>query len=176
VQPGEPRGRPVHESVAGGGYDIGQLQEWPFHLFLAGTVFRVRGRREGERVEWAGGRFEMALRQVQVTAGRLQIGVAQQQLNGTQICTGFEQVGSEAVSEGVRVDAFVEPCPRGCLVHGIPNALGCHGDIAVGLTALAREQVSCRFALCHAPVVAQFLEQPRAQHDIAVLLALALTR
>ena len=97
VQPGEPRGRPVHESVAGGGYDIGQLQEWPFHLFLAGTVFRVRGRREGERVEWAGGRFEMALRQVQVTAGRLQIGVAQQQLNGTQICAGFEQVGSEAV-------------------------------------------------------------------------------
>lgn len=41
VQPGEPRGRPVHESVAGGGYDIGQLQEWPFHLFLAGTVFEV---------------------------------------------------------------------------------------------------------------------------------------
>ena len=78
VQPGEPRGRPIDESVAGGGYDIGQLQEWPLHLFLAATVFRVRGRREVERIERASGRLEMALRQMQVTAGRLQIGMAQQ--------------------------------------------------------------------------------------------------
>jgi hypothetical protein len=97
VQPGEPRRRLIHESMAGGGYDIGQLQEWPFHLFLAETGFRVRGRRESERIERAGGGFEMALRQVQVTAGRLQIGVAQQELNGTQICAGFKQVRSEAV-------------------------------------------------------------------------------
>jgi hypothetical protein len=78
VQPGEPCGRPVHESMTGGGYDIRQLQEWPVHLFLAGAVFRVRGDCEGERIERAGGRLEMALRQVQVTAGRLQIGMAQQ--------------------------------------------------------------------------------------------------
>jgi hypothetical protein len=76
VQPGEPRGRPVHESVAGGGYDIGQLQEWPLHSLLAGTVYRVRGRRKGERIEGAGSGTKMPLRQVQVTAGRLQIGVA----------------------------------------------------------------------------------------------------
>ena len=48
MQPGEPRGRPVHESVAGGGYDIGQLQEWPLHSLLAGTVFQVRGCRQRE--------------------------------------------------------------------------------------------------------------------------------
>jgi hypothetical protein len=48
VQPGEPRGRPVHESVACGGYDIGQLQEWPFHSLLAASVFRVRGCRQRE--------------------------------------------------------------------------------------------------------------------------------
>jgi len=76
VQPSEPRRRPVHESMAGGGYDIGQLQEWPLHSLLAGTVYRVRGRREGERIERAGGSFEMSLRQVQVTAGRLQVSVA----------------------------------------------------------------------------------------------------
>jgi len=62
VQPGEPRRRPVHESMAGGGYNIGQLQEWPVHLLLAGTVFRGRGRRERERIQRAGGRFEMPLR------------------------------------------------------------------------------------------------------------------
>jgi hypothetical protein len=34
----------------------------------------------------------------------------------------------------VRVDAFVEPCPRGCLLHGVPYAFGCHGKIAVGMS------------------------------------------
>lgn len=75
VQPGEPGGRPVQESVAGGGYDIGQLQQWPWHSLLA--AFRVRGRPEGERVERAGSGFEMTLRQVQVTAGGLQVGMAE---------------------------------------------------------------------------------------------------
>ncbi len=83
MHPGEPRGRPVYESVAGGGYDIGQLQEWPLHSLLSGTVFQVRGRRQGKRVERASSGFEMPLRQVQVTASRPQIGVAQQELNGT---------------------------------------------------------------------------------------------
>lgn len=76
VQPGEPRGRPVHESVAGGGYDIGQLQPWPLHSLLAGAVDPVRGRRQSERIERAGGSLKVPLRQVQVTAGRLQIGMA----------------------------------------------------------------------------------------------------
>ena len=73
MHPGEPRGGPVHESVAGGGNDIGQLQEWPLHSLFAGTVFRVR--RQGERIERAWSGFEMPLRQVQVPTGRLQIGV-----------------------------------------------------------------------------------------------------
>ena len=97
MQPGEPSRGLIHESMAGDGYDIGQLQKWPLHLFLAATVFRVRGRREGERIERAGSRFEMALRQVQVTAGRIQIGVAQQELNRAQICARFQQVSGEAV-------------------------------------------------------------------------------
>jgi hypothetical protein len=32
VQPGEPGGMPVDESVGCGAYDIGQLEEWPVHL------------------------------------------------------------------------------------------------------------------------------------------------
>lgn len=75
MHPGEPRGGLVHESVAGGGYDIGQLQVWPLHSLLAGTLFQVRVH-QGERVERAWGGFEMPLRQVQVPTGRLQIGVA----------------------------------------------------------------------------------------------------
>jgi hypothetical protein len=76
VQPGEPGRRPIQESVACCAYKIGQLQEWPRHLF-AGFVPRVLGRREHERVERACGGFEMPLRQVQIPAGGFQIGVAQ---------------------------------------------------------------------------------------------------
>src|SRR5277367_2762614 len=125
MQPGELRGRPVHESVAVGGYDIGQLQEWPVHSLLAGTASRVRDRREGERVERACGSSEMPLRQMQVAAGRLQIGMAQQELNGTQVGAGFEQVRSEAVPQGMRVDTFIQSRACGCLLHRVPYALGC---------------------------------------------------
>ena len=48
VQPSEPGVGPVHEAVTGGGYDIGQLQEWPCHSLLAASVFRVRGCRQRE--------------------------------------------------------------------------------------------------------------------------------
>ena len=48
VQPGEPRRRLIHESMAGGGYDIGQLQEWPFHSLLVASVFEVGGGRQLE--------------------------------------------------------------------------------------------------------------------------------
>jgi hypothetical protein len=34
VQPGEPGGMPVDESVGCGAYDIGQLEEWPVHLTI----------------------------------------------------------------------------------------------------------------------------------------------
>ena len=64
--------------------------ERPFHLLLVASVFRKRGCRQSERIEGAGSSFEMPLRQVQVTAGRPQIGVAEQELNRAQICAGLE--------------------------------------------------------------------------------------
>jgi len=76
VQPGEPGGGPIQESVACCAYKIGQLQEWPRHL-LTEFVQRVLGRREHERVERTCGGFEMPLRQVQIPTGGLQIGVTQ---------------------------------------------------------------------------------------------------
>ena len=42
VQPGEPCGGPIQESVACCAYQIGQLQEWPRHL-LTGFAQRVLG-------------------------------------------------------------------------------------------------------------------------------------
>ena len=42
VQPGEPCGGPIQESVACCAYKISQLQEWPCHL-LTGFAQRVLG-------------------------------------------------------------------------------------------------------------------------------------
>jgi hypothetical protein len=76
---------------------------------------------------------------MQVATGRFQIGVAQQKLNGTQVGAGFEQVRSKAVPQGVRVDAFIQSRACGCLLHRVPYALGCDGNIAIGLSAFAGE-------------------------------------
>ena len=56
---------------------------------------------EGKRIQWTGNRSEMCLGHVQITAGCLQIGVAEQQLNRAQVRTGFQQMGSEAMPEGI---------------------------------------------------------------------------
>src|ERR1700690_2443654 len=48
VQPGEPGRGPVRESAPGGGDDMGQLQEWPFHSLLMASVFGVDGCRQLE--------------------------------------------------------------------------------------------------------------------------------
>src|SRR5580704_2596037 len=98
----------------------------------------------------------MALRHVQVAARCFQIGMTEQELNSAQVGAGFEQVGRERVPQGMRMDMFVESCPRGRLLHGVPYAFGCDGEIAVGMTVFAWEQVSCRFRLRRAPVVAKF--------------------
>jgi len=54
MQPSEPRGRLIGESVPGSGDDVGQLQEWPRHSILRAVVFRLG---ERERVERAGRSF-----------------------------------------------------------------------------------------------------------------------
>ena len=57
VHPREPRGRTVCETVDCGGDDIGQLQERPVHLL---AVLRLQGCGELERIQRAGGSFQVA--------------------------------------------------------------------------------------------------------------------
>ena len=60
--------------------------------------------RERERIERAGGRAEMPLREVQVDGSDLEVAMAEQDLNGAQVGSGFEQVGRKAMSQGVGMD------------------------------------------------------------------------
>lgn len=147
VQPGEPGRRLAQESVARCGYEIGQLQQWTAHLLVAVTAFRIRLRGERERVEGTCRGVEMPLRQVEVPAGGLQIGMAEQELNGMQVCTGFEQMGCEAVPESVRVDVFVDSSPFGRLLHGIKYAPGIDGDVGIRMGTFAGKQISFRLGV-----------------------------
>lgn len=75
VEPGKPGRRVIGETVRRGGYDIGQLQERPIHLL---TVFRVGKCAEVQGIQRAGCCFDVTFRQMQITAGGLQIAVAEQ--------------------------------------------------------------------------------------------------
>jgi len=78
VQPGEPGGMPVDESLSCGAYDIGQLKEWPVHLtVLRSMLCAVLRRCQRECVQRAGGCIDPHLGQVQVAAGGFQIRVTE---------------------------------------------------------------------------------------------------
>ena len=69
-------------------------------------------------------------------------------------------MGCKAVPQGMRVDALIQSRAHGCLLHGIPYAFGCYGDVDVGMSAFTGEQVSFRLGVsprassCEVPVVA----------------------
>jgi hypothetical protein len=46
----------------------------------------------------------MPLRKMQVDGGDLEVAMTEQYLNGAQVGSGFEQVGGETMSQGVRMD------------------------------------------------------------------------
>src|SRR5215472_292854 len=100
-------------------------------------------------------------------------GVAEQQLDGAQIGAGFEQMCGEAMSKSVRMQRLVDPGAFGGFPTGVPDNLVADGVIG-GVPAAAREQPNGRFAGQAAIMCAQFIVQMGAEHDVAVLAALAL--
>ena len=100
--------------------------------------------------------------------------MAKQDLDGAQVGAGFEKVRGETMSQGVRMDVpVIEAGAFGRNLAGTPKDLGGHG-LAGCVPAVAGKEPLLRLAPQPAPVVTQFIEQLGAEHDIAVLAALAL--
>src|SRR5271170_4073808 len=132
----------------------------------------LRGEREG--VERAGGRVEMPLGQMQVDGGDLKVAMAEQYLDGAQIGAGFKKVSRETMAQSVGMNApVVEAGAFSSDLAGSPEDLGGH-RMAGGVPAVAGKQPLLRLAPESSPVGAKLLEQLRAEHDVAVLAALAL--
>jgi hypothetical protein len=85
--------------------------------------------------------------------------MTEQKLNGAQIRSGFQQVGSEAVPQGVGMDAFVESRPLSRLPDCVEYAPGIDGDFHIAMRAFAGEQKRRRFGIGSPPVLSKFSEQ-----------------
>ena len=69
--------------------------------------------------------LQMAARQMEVDAGRLQIGVPEQHLDGWQISAVLQQVRGKAVAQHVRTDALLNAGMLSRIVADIPNGFIC---------------------------------------------------
>jgi len=89
--------------------------------------------------------------------------MAHQQLDPAHVSTGFQQMRGERMSQRMGChgfgDAAAPACKLACLAYGIA-ADGLSGNVA-------RKQPLARVGIV--PVRSQDLEQPRREHDIAIL-------
>ena len=103
-------------------------------------------RREGERIERAGGRAQMPLRKMQVNRRYFEVSMAEQDLNGAQVGASFEKVCGEAMSQGVGMNApVVEASAFGSDLAGRPEDLSGH-RLAGCVPAVAGEELLHRLA------------------------------
>ena len=78
--------------------------------------------------------------------------MSQEYLNGAQVSTVFEQVGSETVAQGVGMDSILQASASGGLAAGVMDGLGGGRMIRPRVTAPG-EQPLRRFALQPAPII-----------------------
>ena len=110
---------------------------------------------------------------MQVDAGRLQIRMAEQNLDGRQIGAIFQQVSREAMPQHVRDNAFLYTRVACGFGTGIPDRVAGHGLPYSAMPGATGKQVGLR--LLPAPVLAERLQQLGAQWQVAILATLAFT-
>ena len=66
---------------------------------------------------------------MKVDSRLFQIMMSQKQLNGAEVSAVFQQVGSETVAQGVRMDAILQAGVLRRLVAGMPDGLVTDGAI-----------------------------------------------
>jgi len=114
----------------------------------------------------------MAPGQMQIEGSISDLGMAEKNLDGAQIGTGFQHVGCETMSKRMRRYVLGDAGTLGGLVHGLPGNLLCNGHIGPPALHRTREQIG--LGLHPAPVLAQGLQQLRSEKNVAVTATLAL--
>ena len=101
----------------------------------------------------------------------LQVHMAEQDLDRAQVCSRLEQVRRPAVAQGVRRYVLLDARIAGGFFTGVPDNLVRHGSVLSAVSSTAGEKVGAR--LLPAPILAQRLQQSRAEWDVATAATLA---
>ena len=100
--------------------------------------------------------------------------MAEQYLNGAQVCAGLKQMSGEAVPQGMRMQRFLNIGALGGLAAGVPDDFFVNGIVGrMPLAAGGGEQASLWFTTETTIVLPQCGQQVRAEHDIAIFASLA---
>src|SRR5580698_6290628 len=108
---------------------------------------------------------------MEIPRSGLEIHMTEQDLNGTQVCSRLQQVGRPTVAQGVRRYMLLDMRIAGGFFTCVPDGLVRDGSVRTTIAWVAWEKVVAR--LLPAPVLAQRLQQSRAEWDIATAPALA---
>src|SRR5215469_8456107 len=108
---------------------------------------------------------------MQIDGGVFQVRMAEKQLNGSQIGTGFQVVRGKTVPQRVRSDFFLDTGTNGGPFADVPNRLVGDGLFLSAMAGAGKQKI-LRFPL--APVLTQGLQQRGTQGHLAVTGAFAL--
>ncbi len=145
--PGDPVATALNECLPRTANDVGHLQERATHLGLWRRLSFLLLRGQNQGVQRARGGAEMAFGQMQVDGGFFQVVMPQQQLNGSQIRTVFQQVGGETMPQGVGMDVFLlQASASSGLAAGVINSFWGNRTVR-RVTASPGEQLLGRLAL-----------------------------
>jgi hypothetical protein len=93
--------------------------------------------------------------------------MAEQQLNGTNVGSGFQQMHCERVAHGMRADRFTDAGDMAGLLTDTVDSIS--GDWLAGDITFEKPL----FRSDCPPVVAEDFQQPGREHDVPVFLSLA---
>src|SRR5688572_893036 len=104
--------------------------------------------------------------EVKIDRSLFQVAMPEQDLDGSQVRAGFEQMSGEAVPQNMRMNLIAEARTCGGLPAGVPHYFATDGSLA-GVPAVTGKQPCFWPSPQTTPVLAQRVQQFRAQHDIA---------
>ena len=137
----------------------------PAHLVLVGWLVV-----QCERIQRTCRGVQMTLREMQVDGRFFQVLMAEQELNSAEISASFEKVCGKAVPQQMRMHTFLNAGALSGSLAGVARRFRIN-RVMPGMPAIPGKEPIAGFSPQATPVLAQFVEQLRAEHDIAVLAA-----
>ena len=131
-------------------------------------LLKPLGVRNHQQIQRALGRPQLLARDLEVAHGREDTAMPHEDLDGTRVDAGLQQVRGEGVAKRMDAAVFVDFGP----LFGLRESKGGRGSAKGEIGILPREQPQRRMIL--PPVVPQIFEKARREEGIAVFVPLAL--